>query len=179
MHAWMHACRLFVVHAALNTAGLFSTELFKSSRVYSIDKWHFNFLHGQYNLVEQVVQLYFGFLPWLWYSLPSILPAQLAANEITRSVCFVLLMSAISLLMNLPWSYYNTCKLTWLRNSLSQQQQQQQHVHLPLHTLPACLTRCQLAIEAVRQDTTQCVPQAENLGSCSSRCSLRHSAGQH
>jgi hypothetical protein len=132
-------------NAALPTAGLFSAELFKSSRAYSIDKWHFNFLHGQYNLVEQVAQLYLGFLPWLWYSLPSILPQQLVANEVTRSVCFVLLMSTISLLMNLPWSYYNTCKLTWLRNSLSQQAAAPPPPPPPPPLAPACAHNASLS----------------------------------
>jgi len=94
----------------LYAAGLFSQELFKSSQSYSIDKWHFSFLHGQYSLLEQCAMLWFGFLPWLWYKLPSILPQQLVANEITRTVCFTLLMSLVSIITSLPWSYCSTCE---------------------------------------------------------------------
>ena len=92
------------------STGLFSEDLFKTSRAYSIDKWHFNFIHSQYNLLEQCAQLCFGLLPWLWYKLPAILPEQLVSNEISRSVCFVLLLSLLSVITSLPWSYYNTCE---------------------------------------------------------------------
>jgi STE24 endopeptidase len=92
-------------------AGLFTNELFESSKAYSIDKWHFNFWHGQYSLVEQVLNLWF--MPWLWYMLPSILPQQLVANEISRTVCFMLLLSLVGLVTSLPWSYYSTCGSAW------------------------------------------------------------------
>jgi hypothetical protein len=92
-------------------AGLFSKELFESSRAYSIDKFKFSFVHGQFSLLEQVAQLYFGFLPWLWYITPRIMPQQLVATEIGHTVCFVLLSSLASLLTSLPWSYYSTCEL--------------------------------------------------------------------
>lgn len=172
-------CRLDThlhLYPCILPAGLFSAELFKSSQAYSIDKWHFNFLHGQYNLVEQVAQLWFGFLPWLWYSLPSILPQQLVANEVTRSVCFVLLMSTISLLMNLPWSYYSTCKPTCLSNSLLQQQ------HLCLHgrSLPACLARHQLRHSPVRcAFSTTCRLPVSSSSSSSSIGPTHRPAQQH
>lgn len=50
------------------------------------------------------------FMPWLWYTLPSTLPPQLVGNEISRTVCFMLLLSLVSLVTSLPWSYYSTCR---------------------------------------------------------------------
>lgn len=111
----MRRCRKHSSPAAAVThcAGLFTNELFTSSRAYALDKWRFAFLRGQVSLLETVAQLWFGFLPWLWYSaLPRIAPQQLLASEISRSICFVLLMSVISMLTSLPWSYYSTCTVS-------------------------------------------------------------------
>lgn len=96
---------------ASTPAGLFSKELFNSSRAYSLDKWRFGFWHSQYALIEQLAQLWFGLLPYMWYRLlPAVLPPQLAGNEIARSVGFMLVMSLLGLVTNLPWSYYQTCE---------------------------------------------------------------------
>jgi hypothetical protein len=92
-------------------SGLFTTELFKSSQAYSIDKWYFGFLHAQFSLVEQCLSLWLGFLPWVWYKLPLLVPyPQLIGSEVGRTVCFMLLLSLMSLITSLPWTYYSTCE---------------------------------------------------------------------
>lgn len=92
-------------------AGLFSKDLYLSSQAYSIDKWWFGLYHGIYSLAETLAVLWFGYLPWVWQLLPKIAPAAAAPwmeNELVHTVVFVLVISLLGMITQLPCSIYST-----------------------------------------------------------------------
>eukprot|EP00878_Enallax_costatus_P026201 GHUV01028086.1.p1 GENE.GHUV01028086.1~~GHUV01028086.1.p1 ORF type:complete len:396 (+),score=102.81 GHUV01028086.1:414-1601(+) len=93
------------------TAGLFSKDLYLQSQAYSIDKWWFGLYHGIYSLAETLAVLWFGVLPWAWQQLPKVAPAAVAKfldNEILHTIAFVLVISLVGTITQLPWSLYST-----------------------------------------------------------------------
>eukprot|EP00878_Enallax_costatus_P037735 GHUV01042692.1.p1 GENE.GHUV01042692.1~~GHUV01042692.1.p1 ORF type:complete len:177 (-),score=28.07 GHUV01042692.1:321-851(-) len=119
------------------TAGLFSKDLYLQSQAYSIDKWWFGLYHGIYSLAETLAVLWFGVLPWAWQQLPKVAPAAVAKfldNEILHTIAFVLVISLVGTITQLPWSLYSTFVIEerhgFNKQTLGKQQQtQEQQLH--------------------------------------------------
>jgi STE24 endopeptidase len=84
---------------------------FEKSRIYGLDKANFSiFKMILFDLLLSPVELYLGFIAFLWY-LSEALTQQLglnANNEIIVSCVFMLVSSVVSLVKELPLKYYST-----------------------------------------------------------------------
>ena len=99
-----------------NTSG---NEDFKKKQAYQIDKLRFGMVHAAYETSLNVGFLLFYFYPITWRWSAALLPTRTAwlsratptTVEILQSIVWVLLISIISTVMNLPWSVYKTFSL--------------------------------------------------------------------
>lgn len=91
-------------------AKLFTEDLYKKTQAYSLDKWWYGFIHGLFNQAQSVALLVLGFLPWFWNLTGDLLAkvGLVSQNELVHTVAFVLLLSLVSLIVDLPWSLYST-----------------------------------------------------------------------
>ncbi|XP_073001231.1 CAAX prenyl protease 1 homolog [Typha latifolia] len=104
-------------HAALKLPSLpkqlqsvVSQEKFEKSRAYSLDKSHFNFVHGTVTILVDIAVLYFGILPWFWEKTGDLVSfvGLNAENEIIHSLSFLAGVMIWSQIMDLPFSLYST-----------------------------------------------------------------------
>jgi len=91
------------------------TDKFTKSQIYGTDKINFQMFSAVYNLVETLVFLMLGFMPYFWdvsvdlgeryFSLNQV------DNEIKISLIFILLTTVIGIVTGLPFELYSTFKI--------------------------------------------------------------------
>ncbi|KAI8057356.1 peptidase family M48-domain-containing protein [Syncephalis plumigaleata] len=86
-------------------------EAFVRAQAYGRDKSRFRFIQEAWGLLLTTITLWYDLLPLLWHAVGVALDryAGLSAEyEITRSVVFVLVLSVLSSVINIPFSLYGT-----------------------------------------------------------------------
>ncbi|CAD7697001.1 unnamed protein product [Ostreobium quekettii] len=93
-----------------SVAHLFKGDLYEKTQIYSLDKWWFSMAHDAWELVTGILTLACGFLPWLWHAVSAAFSKVDWAKdgEIVHTIAFVLILSAVSIAMDLPWGLYRT-----------------------------------------------------------------------
>lgn len=110
-HTWVDLRQLRQLrrrHPPALLATEFQGEKFAKIRRYSLDKWRFGFLRRTYQLGEHLLILGSGALPWLWRAAARAAPAVAARGEVAHTVVFALAGTAVSMVLELPWSWVST-----------------------------------------------------------------------
>jgi len=83
---------------------------FQKSRLYGIDKSNFGFISGAYSLVETIVLLLFGYMPYMWQLSGQILQqfGWQSSSEIYQALLFTTLTSIKDIVISLPFELYST-----------------------------------------------------------------------
>lgn len=89
---------------------------FMKAQSYGLDKISFSMFHSTYEVIEGIVFLYCGFLPWVWdlsvqvakEKIPYLSPV---TGEIGISLVFLLCMTLISTVTSLPFELYSTFQI--------------------------------------------------------------------
>ena len=89
-------------------AHLYDGDRFAKQQVYQLEKMRFSMVHGLVDTALGLAMLMRGFLPRTWLLAGALLGHAGRAGEVQQSVVWVLLMSAASLALGLPWSVYGT-----------------------------------------------------------------------
>eukprot|EP00210_Caulerpa_lentillifera_P004288 g4091.t1 len=91
--------------------GVFTNDIFLSTRSYSLDKWTFNAVHSFIDVFQTLAILRFKMLPLLWnwtQHWVGSLGHGLVESEVFCTVVFIGVIVFVSFLMDLPWSLYRT-----------------------------------------------------------------------
>ncbi|KAJ3085354.1 CAAX prenyl protease 1 [Quaeritorhiza haematococci] len=85
-------------------------EDFEKANAYGLDKSKFGFVSGIFSQIQTTIVFYYDLLPWFWNFAGSwITYFGLEGNwEITQSIIFLVVISLISTVLNLPFSLYYT-----------------------------------------------------------------------
>ncbi|GFR42647.1 hypothetical protein Agub_g3584 [Astrephomene gubernaculifera] len=99
-------------------AALFTKELYDKTQSYSIEKWWFASAHSLYSVMETLVLILTGWLPYVWTASGAVLAAASThlspgwaawgRGEIAQTVVFVLALCLGNMVLELPWGIYST-----------------------------------------------------------------------
>eukprot|EP00934_Nitzschia_sp_Nitz4_P001831 Nitzschia sp. Nitz4//scaffold264_size26629//19172//20688//NITZ4_008238-RA/size26629-augustus-gene-0.10-mRNA-1//-1//CDS//3329544809//1831//frame0 len=87
---------------------------FKSSQTYGLDKINFGMISSTYEVVESVVFLLIGFLPYIWDLSTSLAQSTFGwspQEEIKISLIFLLLTTIVGTITSLPFELYSTFQI--------------------------------------------------------------------
>lgn len=93
-------------------AGTMTLETFESARVYGLDKAEYSVLKSiLMNVFIVTLEIYFGFIPYIWQESKLITENYLnldSTNEMIVSCVFMLVMSVIGTIKEMPFTVYST-----------------------------------------------------------------------
>lgn len=95
--------------------GKIDNETFMKARSYSLEKSRFGFIAGIISQIQTTVTLYYYLLPYFWNLAHHIMSISWGFSrtgtvewEVFQSLVFILIVSLVSTIINLPLSIYNT-----------------------------------------------------------------------